>query len=117
LFIGLFAAAVLSAQAAFGHAKLQTSSPADHARLAAAPSALTLIFNENTQLAMLKLKTASRDIPVSVDRGAKAATTIKVGLPVLAPGSYLVEWSAMAADDGHITKGSFSFTVLDGKPP
>jgi methionine-rich copper-binding protein CopC len=117
LFFGLFAAAVLSTQSAVGHAKLQTSSPPDHAQLAAAPSSLTLTFSENAQLAMLELKTVSKNIPLPLDRGAKPATTIKVGLPVLGPGTYEVKWTALAADDGHITKGSFSFTVLDAKSP
>jgi methionine-rich copper-binding protein CopC len=104
--------ALLTTQAAFGHAKLQTSSPADHAQLATAPPTLTLTFNERAQLAVLKLKTATSEIPVAVDHGAKAATTVVVTLPALAPGTYEVQWTAMAADDGHITKGSLSFPVL-----
>jgi methionine-rich copper-binding protein CopC len=32
-------------------------------------------------------------------------------LPALAPGSYTVQWTAVAADDGHVTKGTFKFSI------
>lgn len=115
ILIALLAIAVLATAPAFGHAKLQSSSPANQARLAAAPSTLTLTFNESAQLAKLELETLSKDIPVTLDHSAKASTTVTVALPALAPDTYEVQWTAMAADDGHITKGSFTFTVVSAK--
>lgn len=96
----------------FAHAKLQSSVPAADAQLAHAPPTLTLNFSEEAQLAVLKLTSSGTSVPVSVDRGAKAAASVVVSLPALKPGKYQVEWSAIASDDGHITKGSFSFTIL-----
>jgi hypothetical protein len=93
------------------HAKLQSSTPADNSQLAAAPKALTLNFSESAQLAVLKLTTNGKDIPVTVDKTAKASQTFTLPLPALAPGKYTVQWSAVAADDGHVTKGSFVFSV------
>jgi methionine-rich copper-binding protein CopC len=96
----------------FSHARLQSSVPAAEARLAKAPPTLTLNFSEQAQLAVLKVSSSGTSVPITVDRSAKAASTVIVALPALKPGKYEVQWSAIAADDGHITKGSFYFTVL-----
>jgi methionine-rich copper-binding protein CopC len=93
------------------HAKLQSSSPADSAQLSEAPKTLTLKFSEAAQLAVLKLVHDGKEIPVALDKGAKAGQIFTLTLPSLAPGKYTVQWSAMAADDGHVTKGSFSFSI------
>ena len=93
------------------HAKLQSSSPADNAQLSEAPKTLTLKFSEAAQLAVLKLVRDGKEIPVPLDKGAKAGQSFTLTLPSLAPGKYTVQWSAMAADDGHVTKGSFSFSI------
>jgi methionine-rich copper-binding protein CopC len=96
----------------FSHAKLQSSVPASNAQLAHTPPTLTLNFSEEAQLAVLKLTSSGTSVPVPLDRNAKASSTIVVTLPALKPGTYDVQWSAIAQDDGHVTKGSFSFTVL-----
>lgn len=106
LSMGLASAEVLA------HAKLQSSVPAADSQLAAAPSALTLNFSEKAQLAVLKLTLAGTAIPVTVDRSAAASKTVVLPLPMLKPGKYQVQWSALAQDDGHVTKGSFSFSIL-----
>jgi copper resistance protein C len=93
------------------HAKLQSSSPAKDAHLTEAPKALTLTFNEAAQLAVLKLTSGAKEIPIPVDKNAKASPSFTFPLPVLAPGSYTVQWTAVAADDGHVTKGSFAFSI------
>jgi copper resistance protein C len=93
------------------HAKLQSSTPADNAHLTQAPKTLTLNFNEAAQLAMLKLVRDGKEISVPLDQSAKAGKTFTVTLPALMPGSYTVQWAAVAADDGHVTKGSFAFLI------
>jgi methionine-rich copper-binding protein CopC len=93
------------------HAKLQSSSPAKDAHLTAPPKTLTLTFNEAAQVAVLKLISGSKEIPIEVDKSAKAGPSFTYPLPALAPGSYTVQWTAMAVDDGHVTKGSFVFTI------
>jgi methionine-rich copper-binding protein CopC len=45
------------------------------------------------------------------DRSAEGVNEVSVALPSLAPGNYRVQWSALTVDDGHVVKGSFSFTV------
>ena len=67
------------------HAKLLSTSPAAGAELAAAPKALTLDFNENVQLAVLKVSSGGKDVAVPYDSGA-SASHVAVPLPALAPG-------------------------------
>jgi methionine-rich copper-binding protein CopC len=93
------------------HAKLQSSTPADKAQLGEPPASLTLNFSEAAKLAVLRLTAAGGVVPVKVDRDAKASTSVVIALPPLKPGTYDVQWTALAQDDGHVTKGSFSFTV------
>ncbi len=93
------------------HAKLQSSSPAKDARLTEPPKALSLTFNEAAQIAVLKLVGGSGEIPIAIDKNAKAGTSFSYPLPALAPGSYTVQWTVVAAEDGHVTKGNFAFSI------
>lgn len=102
---------VIAAAPIWAHAKLQTSSPADHAQLTDAPKSITLKFNESAKLAMLKLTTGGKEISVPVDKNAKASLSFTIDLPGLAAGKYVVQWTAVAADDGHVSKGTFDFTI------
>jgi methionine-rich copper-binding protein CopC len=104
-------AAMLLAGPAFGHAKLLGTAPAADAQLSAAPASLTLTFNENVRLAVLTLTADGKTIPVTVDRSLPPAPQVSVPLPVLKAGKYLVQWSALSAADGHVTKGTFSFVM------
>jgi copper transport protein len=106
----------LAATPCLAHAKLQSSVPEDEAQLAQAPKALTLTFDEAAQLAVLRLMSAGVEIPVTVDEADTVGTTFTVGLPALAPGKYEVRWTAVAADDGHVTKGTITFWVLTPPP-
>jgi len=104
--------AMILAAPAFGHAKLRSTMPAADAQLQVAPKSLTLNFNEAVRLAVLTLTAGGKNIPVTVDRSAAAAPQVSVALPALAVGKYEVQWSALSADDGHVTKGTFSFEIV-----
>jgi methionine-rich copper-binding protein CopC len=97
--------------ACMAHAKLQSSAPAANSQLSETPASLTLNFSEPAQLAVLTLVIDEKEITIPVDRRAKASASITLPLPKLAPGKYMVHWTAMAADDGHVTKGSFAFSI------
>jgi len=101
----------LAAGPCWPHAKLQSSTPADNGRLAQAPKTLTLNFSEAAQLARLVLVGEGKEISLPIDKSAKASQSITLPLPGLVPGKYTVHWTAVAADDGHITRGSFAFTI------
>jgi copper resistance protein C len=101
----------MAAGPCMAHAKLQSSTPANDAQLTESPKTLTLKFSESAQLAVLRLVSGGKEISVPIDKSAKASQTFTLALPGLAPGKYVVQWSAVAADDGHITKGTFDFTI------
>jgi methionine-rich copper-binding protein CopC len=105
-------AAVVLAGPAFGHAKLLSTLPPADAQLQAAPNSLTLSFNENVRLAVLTLTAGGKSIPVTLDRSLPASPQVSVALPALTPGKYQVQWSALSPDDGHVTKGTFSFVIV-----
>jgi copper resistance protein C len=109
--IALSMAGVIAAGTCWAHAKLQSSNPADHAQLTEAPKSLSLQFNEAAKLAVLRLSIGDKEISVPVDKSAKASQSFTITLPSLAAGKYVVQWTAIAADDGHMTKGSFDFTI------
>lgn len=102
---------IVAAGPSMAHAKLQSSIPANSAHLSEAPKTLTLNFSEAAQLAVLKLARDGRQIAVPLDKSAKAGQTFTLTLPALPPGNYTVQWTAVAADDGHVTKGSFAFSI------
>jgi copper resistance protein C len=104
-------AGALLAGPCMAHAHLQSSSPANDAHLTAAPKTLTLTFNEPAQLAVLKLISGGKEIPIAVDKKAPAGASYTFPLPALAPGTYTVQWTAVAAGDGHVTKGNFAFSI------
>lgn len=115
-FIGLAAALCsLDATSVLAHAKLLSSSPADGAELAAAPGALTLSFAQAVKVGTVTVSGAGGAIPVTIDRAAKAMPTVILPLPSLAPGRYTLRWSAIWPGDGHISKGSLTFTVQSTK--
>ncbi len=114
-FVLAAALGTLAAGPSFSHAKLQSSSPAANAQLSEAPKALTLKFNEAAQIAVLKLVVNGKELPIAIDKAATPAAEITIALPALAPGDYQVQWTALAADDGHVTKGAFSFSIAVSK--
>ena len=111
---GVLAVALCSAMLAgplLAHATLQASSPTHDAHLAEAPKTLTLTFNEAAQVAVLKLLGGGKSIPIGVDKNAKPGESFTFPLPALAPGSYTVQWTVVATADGHVSKGSFMFSI------
>jgi methionine-rich copper-binding protein CopC len=106
-------AAAMLAGPAFGHAKLRATVPSADAQLQTPPTSLTLSFNEDVRLAVLTLTAGGTQIPVTVDRTAPATPQVTVALPVLAAAKYQVQWSVLSTRDGHVSKGTFSFTIMD----
>ena len=110
-FLAFALCGLVAAGPCMAHAKLQNSTPANNAHLTEAPKTLTLKFSESAQLAVLKLVRDGNEVPVPLDKSAKASQTFTLTLPALLPGNYTVQWTAVAADDGHVTKGSFVFSI------
>jgi len=111
MFLGLSLCGLLAAGPCLAHAHLQSSTPADNAQLTEAPKTLSLNFSESAQLAVLKLVSDGKEIAIPLDKTAKPGKAYNLTLPALAPGSYTVQWTAVSADDGHVTKGTFKFSI------
>lgn len=103
--------ALLAANLAIGHARLLSTTPSSDAQLQTAPQSLTLRFNENVRLAVLKIEVGGHVVPLTLKSDAPPARVVTVALPGLSAGTYEVHWSALTPSDGHVVKGTYSFVV------
>ncbi|HEX5191544.1 MAG TPA: copper resistance protein CopC [Solirubrobacteraceae bacterium] len=100
---------------AAAHAVLERSTPSFGAVVHAEPHRVTLRYDEEVvpRLAQVSVVTpAGRDLAGTPQ---VAGSTVTVALRAGPRGSYTVRWRMVAADDGHVTEGAFSFGV-DAKP-
>lgn len=97
-------------------AGLVSSSPADKAVTTTPPTTVTLSFDEGLDPAKSSFKLI-RD-GATIGTGTVSAGSAKVmeleGL-LLAPGGYEVRWTA-GSTDGHLVRGTLTFTVADPTP-
>lgn len=103
-------AVVMLPSAAFAHASLITSSPADGALLAHAPATLTLTFNEPVEPLTIRI----------VDHGGAGASVTRIRRdgaqliltppPISGDGAHVISWRVASAD-GHPVGGAITFWV------
>jgi methionine-rich copper-binding protein CopC len=102
---------VMAGTAARAHAFLDHAEPRVGSTVPTAPREVVLSYTQN-------LEPAFSSIEVSDANGARVdlgkpninASTMRVGLKQLAPGTYRVRWQVLSVDT-HTTEGSFSFHV------
>jgi methionine-rich copper-binding protein CopC/putative copper export protein len=105
---GLFVFVPLAASA---HTKFLGSTPASGVELQRAPDVVTLRFQEDAQIDLMRVTDAH-----GVNRASAAyhpggeTRLVEVKTPALARGSYIVTWQ-VTADDGHVGEGRFAFGV------
>lgn len=109
---------VLEPAVALAHAMLKSSSPAAGARLDAAPRFIRLMFTEMPDLTFTRVELHdARGGTVALDTVGFAPDSkraVLVGIRgQLDAGVYTVIWQT-AGDDGHPTRGRFSFTITAG---
>jgi methionine-rich copper-binding protein CopC len=98
----------------FAHGEFETSDPAKNATLEAVPPEVSVTYTE-TPAAGAKFVVkdgCGREV------GAKAAVEGKALVAQVSgsqPGTWIVEWNVISAEDGHQTKGSLTFKVT-GRP-
>ena len=105
----LFAAIAVSA--AYAHAFLEHAEPRVGSTVPTAPKEVVLTFSQ-------KIEPAFSSVEVSDGNGARvdqgkpnvSATTMRVGLKPLQPGTYRVRWQVLSVDT-HTTEGNFTFQV------
>jgi methionine-rich copper-binding protein CopC len=101
------------AGSALPHSLLLESSPAADALLAAAPSEISLRFNNRIEKKLSTIRLVDEGgaaQPVSVRVADGPADRLTGAAPLLGPGTWRVEWRVLSTD-GHIVSGRFSFRV------
>jgi copper transport protein len=106
----------------FAHAVLTDSNPKINQVIEAAsdmPGELTLSFSEPVALGFSRITLLAQSGQTletgDVTPANNELTALKVSLPELRQGVYLVSWQALSTVDGHTTTGSFAFGVGVGQ--
>ncbi|MCU1603855.1 MAG: copC [Modestobacter sp.] len=105
-----------TARPASAHATVVTTTPADGARLDAAPAEVSVEFDEDVSLGAGYARVLGAD-GHRVDTGAPAVRDGLLTVPLregLPEGSYVVTWRVVSADS-HPVSGAFSFVVGNGE--
>lgn len=115
--IGVLVVMLFAAPAVLAHANLERSEPAANSANKIPPTRVRLWFSEQVEPSFSTVNVLDRSGSL-VDKGdaqrsSDDAMAMQVSLPVLPEGLYTVVWKALSAVDGHVTNGSFSFTVGD----
>jgi methionine-rich copper-binding protein CopC len=94
------------------HTKLQKTEPADGAVLSAAPQHVELWFDEKPDVSVSKIEVAgpSGNVDLAPTHSLSEKSLMAVVKGNIGDGKYIVTWQA-AGDDGHVSKGTFSFTL------
>ena len=99
---------------ASAHADLDRSEPASGATLSRAPRAVTLVFTEGVTVrdnGIRLLDAGGSELAVGSPRHPRgAAEMVRVSLPEIGDGLYVVAWRA-TSDDSHPIRGAFTFSV------
>jgi methionine-rich copper-binding protein CopC len=103
--------ALVAAHAAYAHAFLDHAEPRVGSTVPSAPKEVVLTYTQ-------KLEPAFSSVEVSDANGARVdqgkpkvdATTMRISLKPLPPGTYRVRWQVLSVDT-HTTEGNFTFQV------
>lgn len=97
---------------ALGHAALDQSTPANGSVVPTAPPSIVLRFSESAHLTAIGIQGQDgHDAGPLGPLPRAAGKQFVLTAPRLADGTYTVHYRVLATDDGHISGGTFSFTV------
>ena len=106
---------VLAKSPAWAHAELMKSSPINGAAFASTPSAIRAWFSEELAPSgsYLRLYDAHNKLLATGGLDPKVSNheALRLVPPHLSPGTYLVRWHVVSADDNAVTQGSFRFSI------
>lgn len=102
---------LIAGTAAEAHAFLDHAEPRVGSTVPSAPREVALSFTQNLEPAFSSVEVSDAN-GARVDRGKPSisASTMRVGLKSLPPGTYRVRWQVLSVDT-HTTEGSFTFNV------
>src|SRR5260370_1123313 len=103
------------------HANYVKSNPSSDARLTKSPSEVRITFSETpdasgSDIAVLDTSGIRKNTAAPTS-AADEGNTLRVAVPALPDGGYLVSWKARSAVDGHETQGAFAFVIRSGPLP
>ena len=105
-----------SASEAGAHGKMDKTVPADGAMVAPGLAEIGFVFTDAIRMTLVKVTQQESEAAVAstFELPKKFDTKAKIALEPLAPGIYAVTWTGVGRD-GHVMKGSFSFSVASPK--
>jgi methionine-rich copper-binding protein CopC len=112
------AALALPAELAFAHATPINYLPAELSTLATSPGEISIEFSERIEQSASSMKLFPPQgevlvLPARVDQNNPRKFEADLGPLTLAlpDGTYTLSWQVVSSDDGHYTKGAYSFAV------
>jgi copper resistance protein C len=103
---------LLAPPLALAHVHLVSSTPANGSVVANAPGTLQLKFSEAARVTALGIRrTGEAALQKLGPLPNQAVTQLSIAAPALSPGAYVVTFRALDPGDGHISGGTFRFTV------
>jgi methionine-rich copper-binding protein CopC len=97
--------------AAEAHAFLDHAEPRVGSTVPTAPRELVLFYTQNLEPAFSSVEVSDANgARVDLGKPKIGASTMRVGLKPLSPGTYRVRWQVLSVDT-HTTEGSFTFNV------
>jgi methionine-rich copper-binding protein CopC len=101
----------LAADAAHAHAFLDHAEPRVGSTAPAAPKEVVLSFTQNLEPAFSSVEVSDANgARVDLGKPKISASTMRVGVKPLPPGTYRVRWQVLSVDT-HTTEGNFTFQV------
>jgi copper resistance protein C len=103
--------AVMPSTGAQAHAFLDHAEPRVGSTVPTAPRELALFYTQNLEPAFSSVEVSDANgARVDLGKPTISASTMRVGLKPLSPGTYRVRWHVLSVDT-HTTQGSFTFHV------
>ena len=98
---------------AVAHVHLLSSTPANGSVVASAPTTLVLNFSEAARVTALSIrKSGEAAVQKLAPLPDRALTQLSIAAPTLGAGAYVVSFRALDPGDGHISAGSFRFSIV-----
>ncbi len=103
--------AVAAGTAAEAHAFLDHAEPRVGSTVPTAPREVALFYSQNLEPAFSSVEVSDASgARVDLGKPKVSASTMRVGLKQLPPGTYRVRWQVLSVDT-HTSEGSFTFRV------
>jgi copper resistance protein C len=102
---------LLAGIAAHAHAFLDHAEPRVGSTVPTAPREVVLTYTQNLEPSFSSVEVSDANgARVDLGKASVSASTMRIGLKPLPPGTYRVRWQVLSVDT-HTTEGSFTFRV------